>query len=237
MTALRTGEGLTDVVVTAVTSTTALASDAEDTWHQPLEGGSGICQVDTSTVGDVAEADRVRWDEKYGRNAGGSPGLPEVFAPYVDAIPTTGHVLDLACGAGAAAVWLAERGLTVWGVDVSAVAIEQAQELARRHGVSDRCRFRVADLDDGLPPGPQVDMIHCHRFRDPRLYQAMVDRLMPGGLLAISVLSEVGSQPGLFRAAPGELDVAFARLQALAAGEGDGEAWLLARAVWIDSTV
>ena len=160
---------------------------------------------------------------------GGHPGLPEVFAPYVDAFPTTGHALDLACGSGSAAVWLAERGLTVWGVDVSAVAIEQARELAHRHDVSDRCRFSVADLDDGLPPGPPVEMILCHRFRDPRLYPAIVDRLTPGGLLAISVLSEVGAQPGFFRAAAGELDVAFADLQALAAGEGDGQAWLLAR--------
>ncbi|BBY59301.1 hypothetical protein MSAR_24370 [Mycolicibacterium sarraceniae] len=72
-------------------------------------------------------------------------------------------------------------------------------------------------------------MILCHRFRDPRLYQQIVDRLKPGGLLAISVLSEVGAQPGFFRAPAGELDVAFADLQALAAGEGDGQAWLLAR--------
>lgn len=182
----------------------------------------------------MADTDRVRWDQKYAGRAGAAPGLPQVFAQYVDEIPAAGRALELACGPGSAAVWLAERGLTVWGVDVSAVAIEQAHALADRHGVSDRCRFSVADLDDGLPPGPPVEMILCHRFRDPRLYPAMVSRLTPGGVLAISVLSEVGSQPGFFRAAAGELDVAFADLQALAAGEGDGQAWLLARVkgVW-----
>ena len=46
MTALRTGDGLADVVVTAVASTTALAPDAEETWQQLLEGGSGIRQLD-----------------------------------------------------------------------------------------------------------------------------------------------------------------------------------------------
>lgn len=178
----------------------------------------------------MADTDRVRWDQKYAGRGGGPPHLPQVFAQYVDQIPTAGHALDLACGSGSAAVWLAERGLIVWGVDVSAVAIAQADELAHRHGVSDRCRFSVADLDDGLPPGPPVDLILCHRFRDPRLYSAMVDRLRPDGVLAISVLSEVGAQPGFFRAAAGELDVAFAALQAMAAGEGDGQAWLLARA-------
>lgn len=178
---------------------------------------------------DVADADRVRWDDKYTGRDGGVPGLPEVFARHVDEIPTAGHALDLACGSGAAAVWLARRGLTVWGVDVSAVAIEQAQELARHHDVAERCRFTVVDLDGGLPPGPAVDLILCHRFRDPALYPAIVERLAAGGLLAISVLSEVGAQPGVFRAAAGELDGAFADLQALGAGEGDGHAWLLAR--------
>ena len=46
MAALRTGDGLADVVVTAVASTTALAPDAEETWQQLLEGGSGIRQLD-----------------------------------------------------------------------------------------------------------------------------------------------------------------------------------------------
>ncbi|BBY63057.1 class I SAM-dependent methyltransferase [Mycolicibacterium helvum] len=177
----------------------------------------------------MADTDRVRWDREYAGRVSGPPGLPQVFAQYVAEIPVAGHALDLACGAGSASVWLAERGLTVWGVDVSAVAIEQAHELAHRHGVSDRCRFSVADLDDGLPPGPPVDVILCHRFRDPQLYPAIVNRLRPSGLLAISVLSEVGARPGFFRAAAGELDVAFAGLRAVAAGEGDGQAWLLAR--------
>ncbi len=179
---------------------------------------------------DVAEADGVRWDGKYAGRIAGSPRLPEVFAPYADEVPTAGQALELACGFGQASVWLAERGLTVWGVDVSAVAIQQAQGLAARRGVSDRCKFSVGDLDDGLPPGPPAAMILCHRFRDPALYSAMSDRLAVGGLLAISVLSEVGAEPGPFRARAGELQRAFADLQPVAAGECDGQAWLLARA-------
>jgi SAM-dependent methyltransferase len=127
-------------------------------------------------------------------------------------------------------VWLAQRGLDCWGIDVSAVAVGLARELAERAGVADRCRFDVVDLDHGLPPGPPVDVIVCHRFRDARLDRAVVDRLAPGGLLAIAVLSEVGAGPGPFRAKPGELLNAFADLDLMAAGERDGEAWLLARA-------
>ncbi|BBX09887.1 class I SAM-dependent methyltransferase [Mycolicibacterium aichiense] len=177
----------------------------------------------------MAEADGVRWDGKYSGRTAGPPCLPEVFVPYSDEFPIAGHAVELACGFGQASVWLAERGLTVEGVDVSAVAIEQAQGLAARHGVSNRCAFSVTDLDDGLPPGPPAAVILCHRFRDPTLYPAIGDRLAAGGLLAISVLSEVGAERGPFRARRGELRDAFAGLRSLAAGEGDGQAWLLAR--------
>ncbi len=46
MAALSTGDGFPDVVVTAITSSTALAPDAEDTWQQLLEGQSGIRRLD-----------------------------------------------------------------------------------------------------------------------------------------------------------------------------------------------
>lgn len=181
----------------------------------------------------VTGEDRRRWDERY---AGSEPlavdavGPPAVFAPYADLFPTAGRGLDLACGQGLGAVWLAHRGLTVLGLDISAVAVEQARDLARRSGVGDRCRFDVFDLDDGLPDGPPVDVVLCHKFRDRRLDRAIVGRLAPGGLLAMAVFSEVGSAAGRFRATPGELLAAFTELEVLASGEGGGQAWLLARA-------
>lgn len=181
----------------------------------------------------VTREDQRRWDERYtskGPASGGAVGPPGVFADYVDDFPTTGRALDVACGRGLAAVWLAQRGLEVIGLDVSAVAIGQARELARHSGVDDHCRFDVVDLDDGLPDGPPVDVILCHRFRDPSLDHELIERLAPGGLLAAAALSEVGAEPGPFRAAPGELAVAFAQLDVIAAGEGQGQAWLLARA-------
>jgi hypothetical protein len=69
----------------------------------------------------------------------------------------------------------------------------------------------------------------CYLFRDPKLDEAMVDRLKPGGMLATGVLSEVGAEPGRFRARPGELRNAFGLLDILVEGEGDGMAWLIGR--------
>jgi SAM-dependent methyltransferase len=164
----------------------------------------------------------------------GALGPPDILAPHADAFPTTGHALDLACGQGFGAVWLAHRGLDVRAFDISPVAISQARELARRSGVADRCRFDVVDLDDGLPVGllsdwPDADVILCHKFRDRRLDQAIIERLAPGGLLAIAALSEVDAAPGPYRVGPRELSTAFAELDPVAAGEGQGYTWLLAR--------
>ncbi len=180
----------------------------------------------------MADNDRRRWDRRYterGPVPVGEIALPAVFRPFTDLFPTTGRAVELACGAGASAVWLARRGLRVWGCDVSPVAVAQATELARRCGHGRQCRFEVVDLDDGLPAGDPADVLLCNKFRDPRLDAALVDRLVAGGILAISVLSEVGACPGPYRARPGELLRAFAALDVIGADEAGGEAWLVAR--------
>jgi SAM-dependent methyltransferase len=183
----------------------------------------------------MSAEDRVRWDQRY---AGADPTealgpdlavLPAVFTPFTDIFPLTGYAIELACGRGQVAVWLARRGLDVVGFDVSPVAITQAGALARACGVSGHCRFEAVDLDNGLPGGPAADVIVCHRFRDARLDQPLLTRLAPSGLLAISALSEVGADPGPFRVKAGELQHAFAALDVIAAGESDGLAWLLGR--------
>jgi SAM-dependent methyltransferase len=180
----------------------------------------------------VTEADRIHWDGRYA-GIGPAPAdvaAPPLFAAYEHLFPTEGQALELACGRGRSSVWLARRGLEVWGVDVSEVAIGLAMAMAEQSGVGDSCRFEVVDLDGGLPDGPPVDVILCYFFRDARLDQQMVERLTPGGLLAVAALSTVDAGPGAFRVGPGELPAAFASLDVLAHSEGGGQAWLLARA-------
>ena len=177
----------------------------------------------------MSRADRDRWDTAYAdRPLPESITAPAEFAPFADMFPTTGTGLDLACGQGALSVWLARGGVTMRGVDVSPVAVNRARDLARRDGVAERCRFEVADLDDGLPPGDPADVVVCYRFWDPWLSAAITARLAPGGLLAICALSEVGAGPGRYRVRTGELPAAFPGLRIAAAGEADGVAWMLA---------
>lgn len=119
--------------------------------------------------------------------------------------------------------------MSVHAVDVSPVAIRLANDLAASHGLDDRCRFDVFDLDEGLPPGPQVDLVFCHLFRAPSLYEDMVERLRPGGLLALVVRSDVDGEASRHNARGGELRRAFGHLEVEAEREGAGIAWILAR--------
>ncbi len=73
----------------------------------------------------------------------------------------------------------------------------------------------------------------CQRFRDPALYEQLVYMLEPGGVLVITVLSQVGldGEPGPFHAPPGDLVCAFRQfdVEVLRSVELDGEATLVAR--------
>lgn len=181
----------------------------------------------------VSERDGRRWNERYSREgapAEDTPRLPAAFVGHEHLFPTEGFGLDVACGRGHAAVWLALQGLVVEGLDISRVAVGYARDLAERHVVGDRCRFRVADLDHGLPAGPPVDVIVCHLFRDARLDEPLVQRLRPGGLLAMAALSQADHRPEPFRATTSDLLSVSAGLNVLAAGEGGGRVWILARA-------
>lgn len=179
----------------------------------------------------MAEADRERWDARHAVVTGGLPVPPDALRGREHLLPDGGRALDLACGRGAVAVWLALRGYAVDAVDVSGQALAAGAGMAQRTGVADRVRWWRHDLDGGLPAGCEgpFDLVVCQRFRDPALYPALIARLRPGGLLVVSVLSEVGEDPGPYRARPGELLAAFDELEVLAQHEGGGEASLVAR--------
>lgn len=113
--------------------------------------------------------------------------LAEVAA---DLVP--GRVLDLGCGEGGDAVWLAERGWQVVATDISPVAIQRAMEDARARGVADRIEFIRTDLAEDVPDGP-FDLASAQFFHVPdglALDRATVLRnaagnVTPGGHLLI----------------------------------------------------
>lgn len=180
------------------------------------------------------EDDRRRWDERWSSHGPPEPRAPDALADRPDLlslVPDAGRLLDVACGPGAVSLWAATRGLAVVALDVSPVAIDLLRAAARATHVT--VDARVADLDHGLPTGlGRFDVVVCQRYRDARLHRALVEATAPGGLVVVTVLSEVGApSPGPFHAPAGELRQTFARpeLAVLHDVEAAGVASLVAR--------
>jgi len=123
------------------------------------------------------------WDERYrgeGYRYGSEPN--DWLAAHADLLPTTGRALDLACGEGRDAVFLAARGLTVEAIDGSAVALTKGRRLATARGVT--VAWRRLDLEGGwLPERRTYALITCHNFLHRPLLTALPDCLAPGGIL------------------------------------------------------
>jgi SAM-dependent methyltransferase len=154
----------------------------------------------------VSEADRLRWDARYA-----GPGLlmGEALKPLIHelepVLPRTGRALDIACGEGQLALWLAERGLEVTAVDISPVGLEKLRSRAAELGLAARIHVVEADLDEGLPlPPGELDLVTCVDFYAPPVLRAARERLAPGGLMLVQVLLEVPAGREAHRAARGE---------------------------------
>ena len=91
--------------------------------------------------------------------------------------------LDLACGAGRDAVFLALHGFAGEGWDHAPEALERARDLARRHGVTLRTEIRDLEQPDLPPPARPFDLIVCFRFLHRPLFPWMERALAPGGWL------------------------------------------------------
>jgi len=92
-------------------------------------------------------SDPTNWDERYGK--GNTPW--ETGQPSSELRRVLGEVplqpcraLELGCGTGASAVWLAQQGFAVTALDLSPLAIDQARQRADEAGVA--VRFLVADV-------------------------------------------------------------------------------------------
>ena len=131
---------------------------------------------------------REDWNARYAQKELVWSAEPNrLFAAEVAGLPP-GRALDLACGEGRNAVWLAERGWRVTGVDFSDVALAKAAELAAARGVD--AEWVVADLLDYEPEPRSFDLVavlYLQLSRDDVLHavRAAVKAVAPGGMLVV----------------------------------------------------
>ena len=132
-----------------------------------------------------------------------------------------GKALDLACGTGRNALWLAEHGWSVTAVDGAPTAIEILRRRAADRGLN--VDARVADLEAGeyrIEPSAW-DLIAISFYLQRDLFEPAKRGVIPGGvMLAIVHITEPGEEPTYKRLKPGELETYFQGWEILHSYEG-----------------
>ena len=134
--------------------------------------------------------DGAWWDEHYGSAPSLWSGKPNpVLVDEVGDLPP-GRALDIGCGEGADALWLASLGWQVLGTDVSQVALDRAAAAADAAGLSDQVMWVQQDLLAWTPPAQAFDLVSAQFFHlpadiRPRIYGGLSEAVAPGGTFLV----------------------------------------------------
>jgi SAM-dependent methyltransferase len=144
------------------------------------------------------------WNESYA--SGQLPWDTGQAEPLLVEFVTSGAVrpgptLEIGAGTGTNAIWMAERGFDVLGVDVSPLAVERADAKMERRGL--RCRFAALDFLAAPPPGGPFQFVfdrgcfHVFDEADERLrFAAQVAAALGPGGLWLSLIGSTEGPPG-----------------------------------------
>jgi SAM-dependent methyltransferase len=137
-------------------------------------------------VGDPAV--QAEWDGRYADRERLWSGQPNgaLVAEVADLTP--GRVLDVGCGEGADAIWLASSGWDVTALEVSGVALERAAGHAREAGVD--IRWMHAELEQAPIAPSSFDLVSAQypallRSPDAAAERALLGAVAPGGVLLL----------------------------------------------------
>jgi SAM-dependent methyltransferase len=152
--------------------------------------------------------DEAFWDERYRSRESLWSGEPNPQLVREAAALTAGRALDVGCGEGADAIWLAERGWSVDAVDISHVALHRARQHAAHSGdaISARITWKQVDLLSFTPGLHTFDLVAAHFVHLPPdqrsgLHRRLAESVVPGGTLLIvnhdpsDLLTSVGRPP------------------------------------------
>jgi tellurite methyltransferase len=176
----------------------------------------------------LSDLDRKKWNSRYAEGAYARRTHPSRL--LVDALQDwpepSGRALDIACGAGRNALYLAERGFQVTGLDSSDQALDRARRTAADHNLT--VQWREQDLDELTELNGPYALICMVRYVNVPLLRLAAQCLVPGGLLVVEQHLRtdpgvIGPQNPAFRLAPGELGQQLADLEMVEHWEGDTE--------------
>ncbi|MGI5372860.1 class I SAM-dependent methyltransferase [Streptomyces sp. CA-251387] len=130
------------------------------------------------------------WETRYRDGSRLWSGRPNALLVREATDLAPGSALDLGCGEGADAVWLASRGWRVTGVDIAHTALERAASHAAEAGVSDRTAWERHVLGETFPHG-SFDLVNVQYLQSPvpldqqRVLRQAAEAVAPGGTLLI----------------------------------------------------
>ena len=156
----------------------------------------------------MSTADRAKWNRRYRDGAYHGRTHPSAFLEEcLGVLPKPGRALDLACGTGRNAIYLAGLGFAVDAIDISAEALAIGRARASALSIC----WLEHDLDSGFAPDESYDVIVNIRFVNLPLLESLLPSLRPNGVLiveqhlATSRDDVIGPKNPAFRVAPGEL--------------------------------
>lgn len=137
----------------------------------------------------MSQSDRERWDQRYAApRRGFTKGPHAILKQYAPPAHPGSRALDVACGLGREALWLAAHGYTVDALDISLRALRQARAEMQQRGLAG-VYFIAADLDHFPLPRREYDLVTVFRFLDRRLFPAIRARVRPGGMIIYQTLN------------------------------------------------
>ncbi|MBI5450426.1 MAG: methyltransferase domain-containing protein [Gammaproteobacteria bacterium] len=162
---------------------------------------------------------RDKWDAVYDARDVAAAEPARVLVEYVHLLPKSGQALEVACGRGGNAVYLARHGLQVTAWDISPVVVDKLRHYAEQQQLDLHAAAR--DLRQHPPIPGSFDVIVVTHFLDRSLIPALIDALRPGGLMFYqtftrSCVSAAGPSNPEFRLADNELLVLFGGFRLLA---------------------
>lgn len=152
---------------------------------------------------------------------------------HSELVPRRGSALDVACGSGRHALWLAGRGLTTLAVDRDADSVRELNDLARARQLP--LRAEVGDLEGDTPPflGASFDLIVVVHYLYRPLFPALIGALAPRGVLVYETFTRAQAARGkpsnpAYLLEPGELLDLVRPLEVLVSREGDYDGRMIA---------
>ncbi len=186
----------------------------------------------------MSKQDRNKWNQRYAEGCYQKNNPVTLVADWLPELPV-GRALDVACGAGRNAIFLAQAGFQVDAIDISREGLNLARQQAEHQGLS--INWIEQDLDQPYPFDTDYDLIIVMWYVNPGLISRLCNCLAPGGYLLceehlVTDLEVIGPTSLSYRVAPGDLREAVSGADVLLYEESiemnsDGEQVASARVV------